>query len=252
MTGVVSLTLTVMTWLFVEDSPAKKGMAGIVEHTCNDMPVKRSIAGDLKVILREKHFWAIAIWFIMRGGALFGFFGLWAGPYLMDVYQLSKNTTGNILSMIAFAMIFLSPVIGHLSDKTLMSRKKVLVGTSVLNCLCWLVVLLFYKTLSIPALYVLFFLMGVTISSVGTIAIIATKELFPGEIAGTSMGTMNIFPFIGGIIFQPLMGYVLDSAGKTQGMYPPSAYRTIIWILFVTSLIALASIMRSKETMKKP
>ncbi|MBP6940455.1 MAG: MFS transporter [Syntrophorhabdaceae bacterium] len=251
-TGAVSLALTVMTWLFVEDSPAKKGMAGIVGHTYNDMPVKRSIVRDLKVIVREKHFWAIAIWFIMRGGALFGFFGLWAGPYLMDVYQLSKNTTGNILSMIAFAMIFLSPVIGHLSDKTLMSRKKVLVGTSVLNCLCWLVVLLFYKTLSIPALYVLFFLMGVTISSVGTIAIIATKELFPGEIAGTSMGTMNIFPFIGGIIFQPLMGYVLDSAGKTQGMYPPSAYRTIVWILFVTSLIALASIMRSKETMKQP
>lgn len=251
-TGIVSLVFTVMTWLVVEDRPAKKGLPSLVENTYNDIPAKRNILSDLKVVLWEKHFWAIAVWFIMRGGALFGFFGLWAGPYLMDVYRLSKNATGNILSMIAFAMIFLSPVIGHLSDKTLMSRKKVLVGTSVLNCLCFLVMLLFYKTLSVPALYILFFLMGVTISSVGTIAIITTKELFPGEIAGTSMGTMNIFPFIGGIIFQPLMGYVLDSAGKTQGMYPPSAYRTIIWILFITSLIALASIMRSKETMKQP
>jgi sugar phosphate permease len=251
-TGVMSAVLTVMTWLVVEDRPAKKGLPGIVEHTHKGMPAQRNIVSDLKIVLQDKYFWCIAIWFIMRGAALFGFFGLWAGPYLMDVYQLSKNSTGSILSMIAFAMIFLSPVIGHLSDKTLMSRKKVLVGTSVLNCVCWLVMLLFYRTLPVPALYVLFFLMGVTVSSVGTIAIITTKELFPGEIAGTSMGTMNIFPFIGGIIFQPLMGYVLDSAGKTQGIYPPSAYRTIIWILFVTSLIALASIMRSKETLKQP
>ena len=250
-TGAVSIVFTVMTWRVVEDRPAKKGLPGLVEHAGNGIPVKRNVPGDLKVILQDRHFWSIATWFIVRGGALFGFFGLWAGPYLMDVYQLSKSSTGNILSMVAFAMIFLSPVIGHLSDKTLTSRKKVLVGTSILNSICWLIMLLFYKTLPVPALYVLFFLMGVTISSVGTIAIIATKELFPAEISGTSMGTMNIFPFIGGIIFQPLMGYVLDSAGKTQGMYPPSAYRMIIWLLFITSLIALASITRSKETLKK-
>jgi len=63
--------------------------------------------------------------------------------------------------------------------------------------------------------------MGTTISSVGTIAIVATKELFPPEIAGTSMGTMNVFSFIGGIIFQPLIGYILDKTGKIQGVYPP-------------------------------
>ncbi|OPY78844.1 MAG: putative sulfoacetate transporter SauU [Syntrophorhabdus sp. PtaU1.Bin058] len=250
-TGAVSVVFTVMTWLVVEDRPAKKGLPGIVEHAGNGIPAKRNVSDDLKIILRDRCFWSIAVWFIVRGGALFGFFGLWAGPYLTDVYHLSKNSTGNILSMIAFAMIFLSPVIGHLSDKILMSRKKVLVGTSILNSICWLVMLLFYRTLPIPSLYVLFFLMGITISAVGTIAIIAAKELFPVEISGTSMGTMNLFPFIGGIIFQPLMGYMLDSAGKTQGMYPASAYRMIIWLLFITSLIALASIICSRETMKR-
>lgn len=93
--------------------------------------------------------------------------------------------------------------------------------------------------------------MGTTISSVGTIAIVATKELFPPEIAGTSMGTMNVFSFIGGIIFQPLIGYILDKTGKIQGVYPPSAYKSMIWLLFVISLLALISIMFSKETIKK-
>ena len=248
--GILSLVLSVVTWLAVADSPGKKGFAEIAEktpyHTENG-----GIVNDIKIIFKEKHFWAIAIWFLFRGGALFGFFGLWAGPYLVDMYKLSKQTTGNILAMVAFAMIFLSPLLGHLSDKTLMSRKKVLVSASVLNSLCWLTMLIFYDKLSIPALYLLFFIMGMTISSVGTIAIVTTKELFPPEIAGTAMGSVNVFPFIGGIIFQPLIGYILDRGGKIQDMYASSAYRSMIWLLFITSIIALISIMFSKETLKK-
>lgn len=248
--GILSLVLSVITWFVVADSPGNKGLPEIVEkipyHAKNNGTIN-----NIKIILKEKHFWAIAIWLLFRGGALFGFFGLWAGPYLIDMYKLSKQTTGNILAMIAFAMIFLSPILGHLSDKTLMSRKKVLVSASILNSLCWLAMLIFYDRLSIPALYIVFFIMGVTISSVGMIAILTTKELFPQEIAGTAMGSVNVFPFIGGIIFQPLIGYILDRGGKFQGMYAPSAYRSIIWLLFVTSIIALISIMFSKETFKK-
>ena len=251
--GIFSLIPVIFTSLFVADTPEKKGLPNILtEPIVYSDKTNKNVINDLRHILKEKHFWAIAIWFIFRGGALFGFFGLWAGPYLIDVYKLSKQAAGNILSMIAFAMIFLSPVLGHFSDKTLMSRKKVLVGTSILNSICWLFMLIYYNSLSISLLYLVFFVMGITISSVGTIAMVAVKELFPTEIAGTSMGTMNIFPFIGGIIFQPLMGYVLDRAGKIQGMYQPSAYKLMLWIFFITSLLSLVSIMFSRETFKKP
>jgi len=249
--GVFSLIPAVCSWFILADTPAKKGLPNIAEMPGVSKNTNMNIIKDLKMILREKHFWAIAIWFIFRGGALFGFFGLWAGPYLIETYRLSKYSAGNILSMIAFAMILLSPVLGHMSDKTLSSRKKVLVWTSVPNSICWLVMLVFFEQLSTAWLYVIFFIMGITISSVGTIAIVATKELFPPEIAGTSMGTMNVFPFIGGIIFQPLIGYMLDKTGKIQGVYPPSAYKSMIWLLFVISILALISIMFSKETIKR-
>jgi MFS family permease len=109
---------------------------------------------------------------------------------------------------------------------------------------------LYYDRFSIFGLYVMFFLMGVTVSSVGTIAMIATKEYFPTHVAGTAMGTLNIFPFIGGLLFQPLLGFVLDSVGKINGYYLPSGYRSVVLLLFITSLLALISIMFSKETMK--
>jgi sugar phosphate permease len=249
--GVISLLIVLFIRLIVEDTPGKKDTGDIVWNANRRVSVKRNTIEDLKIILRDKSFWAIAIWFVMRGGALFGFFGLWAGPYLMDVYKLSGAAAGNILSMVAFAIISISPVMGYISDKTLGSRKKVLVWTSILNVLCWLIMLVFFKNISVPALYAIFFLMGITISSVGTIAIVTAKELFPHEMAGTSMGATNLFPFVGAVIFQPLMGYVLDKGGKTGGMYAPASYKTLLWTLFITSVIALVSIMQCRETFKK-
>jgi len=249
--GFLSIIVVFFIWRFVEDSPEKKGLPPIVEVGEAVFQSRRNVLQDLRVILRDRSFWSIAIWFIMRGGALFGFFGLWAGPFLTDVYGLSKSTAGSILSMIAFAMIFVSPIIGHLSDKTLKSRKKILVWSSALNVLCFACALYFFERLGVVSLYVLFFFMGITISSVGVLAIVTIKELFPAEIAGTSMGTVNLFPFIGAIIFQPLMGYVLDRAGNTAGSYPLFAYRQMLWIYFVISIVALVSVTQCKETFKK-
>lgn len=249
--GVVSLLIVFFIWWVVEDTPVKKSSDGIGGQPDGLVSAKRNIVEDLKIIFKNKSFWAVAIWFIMRGGALFGFFGLWAGPYLIDVYKLSAGVAGSILSMVAFAIISVSPVMGYISDKTLGSRKKVLVGTSVLNVLCWLFMLVFFESLSVAALCVLFFFMGITISSVGTIAIVTAKELFPHEMAGTSMGATNLFPFVGAVIFQPSMGYVLDKGGKIGGMYAPASYKILLWVLFITSIIALISIMQCRETFKK-
>ncbi|MGB4224530.1 MAG: MFS transporter [Syntrophorhabdus sp.] len=249
--GLATIILSILTWFIVADNPAQKRFSSETKE--RDIPEERhnNLLVNLSVVLKEKYFWPIAIWFIFRGGALFGFFGLWAGPYLIDIYGFSKQIAGNILSMVAFAMIFVSPVMGHLSDKTFMSRKKILVSTSLLNCVCWLIFVLYQEHLTLIVIYINFFLMGITVSSVGTIAIVATRELFPLRIAGTAMGMMNVFPFIGGVLFQPLLGYILDRAGKIHGTYTPSAYRLIIWILFITSVLALISIMFSKETYKK-
>jgi len=246
--GCASLVVIFFIWRFIEDSPEAKGLPPVVEAGEAAFSGKRNILDDMTIVLKNKYFWSIAVWFIMRGGALFGFFGLWAGPFLKDVYGLSKSTAGGILSMIAVAMIFVSPVIGHLSDKTLKSRKKILVWSSLLNVLCFASVLYFFERLGIISLYILFFLMGITISSVGTVAIVTAKELFPDEIAGTSMGMINLFPFIGAIIFQPLMGFVLDRAGMTQGAYPLFAYRQMLWIYFITSVFAFLCILKCKET----
>lgn len=248
--GLIMIALTLLTWLLVVDSPEKKGIHNVQEQKV--IPIsKRKLIDDIQLVFREKYFWPLAIWFFFRVAILFSFFGLWAGPYLMDTYKLSKIETGNILLMVPLAIIVGSPFLGYLSDKILVSRKQVIVGSSVVHSLCWLILLVFHGSLSIPALYLLFFITGAASSAPGSVGFTATKELFSATIAGTSIGAANLFSFLGGMIFQPVIGYVLDKAGKVQGVYPPSAYKLAFWIFFITSLMSLLGALLSKETISR-
>jgi len=86
-------------------------------------------------------------------------------------------------------------------------------------------------------------------SAIVVIGFTTTKELFPVEIAGTSVGTVNLFPFLGGAIMQPALGWVLEQYPKTaSGAYSLQGYQALLLTLFAASLIATASTFFMKET----
>ena len=249
--GIITILLTVVTWLVVVDRPEERGFPAIIEAGTTRPTNIRDIGRDIAMVLREKHFWPIAIWFFFIGTSIFGFFQLWAGPYLMDTYRLSKPAAGNILTMIYFSMIFGGPLLGHFSDNILVSRKKVLIGCAIIHVICWLLMYMYYQSLPILLLYVIFFFMGLAESGIAPVGYAATKELFPAGMAGTSIGTVNLFPFLGGVIFQPGIGLILDRVGKVGAIYPPYAYKIVILIFFIISLLGLVCLLFSKETIRK-
>ncbi len=53
---------------------------------------------------------------------------------------------------------------------------------------------------------------------------ISIKKYFPLEIAGTATGMINIFPFAGAALGQPLMGSYLDHFGGSGDHYCVDAY----------------------------
>jgi len=124
--GLVSLALALLTYLIVRDSPAQLGVPGIRKAesvvSSSSGEQKLPLLQGMKMVLSEKKFWPLAVWFFCTGGILFGFGGLWAGPYLMQVYTFSKAQTGNILMMIAVGMIVGSPMLSYLSEKILESQ----------------------------------------------------------------------------------------------------------------------------------
>jgi MFS family permease len=167
----------------------------------------------------------------------------------MQVYGLTKAEAGYILNMLSVGMIIGSPLLSVLSDRVLTRRKTVLVGSTMVTVAVTAILTFFTTNLNRPMLYLLCLLIGIFTSAIVNIAFTSAKELFPQEIAGTSTGTVNIFPFAGGAVFQPLLGRVLEKGSKAGKAFTPQAYRAAFGCLFVAAVVALIAALFMKETL---
>ena len=177
--GCITAVLSVLTWFWVADKPQDKGYAPVLEHRPRaDSEKPPHMLDGLLRVLKTREFWPIAGWFFFFGGMLFGFCGLWAGPYLMDSYAFSKTEAGNILAMIALGTIVGSPLLGNLSDRVAIGRKKVMICSATILMLEWIVLFTFREALPEPFLYPLFFFLGVFGNAIGVVGFAAAKIFF--------------------------------------------------------------------------
>ena len=100
-------------------------------------------------------------------------------------------------------------------------------------------------------MYGLFFVLSVFSSAIVVIGFSMNKELFPIEITGTATGLVNIFPFAGGAVLQPVVGHILEQYGKVDGAFTVAGYRAGFQALFLAAFIAVLAAVLSKETMTK-
>ncbi len=252
--GILTFFIAIFAWLLVRDQPRdiqKKGMDSAIDPAEDLSPSfeKSSLLGGAWQVISERNFWPLAIWFFLNCGILFGFGGLWSGPYLMHVIGMSRAEAGSILSMIAWGMIFGSPLLGALSDRILKSRKKLFILCSSVSSLLFALLFFFPDGLSRISLYCVFFLFSVSSSAIVAIGFTSAKELFPVEIAGTSVGAVNLFPFLGGAVFMPLLGKILDAYPKNAtGGHSQEGYSALLFFLFISALAALLASFFIKET----
>ncbi len=254
--GGFTFLLVGLVWILVRDRPQDKGWPAIADlsgKTGHGPPSAETIPllTGMRQVLSSRYFWPLAIWYFFDCGIFFGFGGLWGGPYLMHVHGLTREETGAVLSMIAWGMIIGSPFLGVISDRFLKSRKKPIIG-----CTTVLVVemgLLYLYPFGLPRyiLYGVFVLFSICASAIVAIGFTTVKELFPVEIAGTSVGTVNLFPFLGGAIYMPMLGKILDAYPRdAAGAYALEGYSTMLLVLLVSSGVALGCALIMKETYK--
>ena len=112
------------------------------------------------------------------------------------------------------------------------------------DVLSWLV-----SSMALPLLYLLFFCFFLVSGSVGPVIAAVSKELFPIAISGTSVGTVNLFPFIGAAFFQVTIGAVLTAGSHAQGQYALVSFRYMFLICLAGALLSLVASFFMKETL---
>jgi MFS family permease len=246
--GGVTLIMAVLVFAFVRNRPSDMGLSPIGEGLQTEEEGIGLMRG-MKMVVTSGRFWPVSIWAFCVIGISFAVGGLWGGPYLMQVYGLSKTASGGVLSTFALSLIFGSPALGWLGNR--FGRKPALIGCSVIMLAVCGLMCLYVDSMSLPVLYILFFLLFFTGGPSGPIVATVAKELFPIAISGTSVGTVNLFPFAGGAFFQILVGAVLTANSLGEAQYAVSGFRYMFMICLGGAFISLVAAIFMKETLHK-
>ena len=248
--GILTLALGALVWAFVRDRPADMGWPSPSDTSGPAGEPVRLMQG-VKMVLTYPRFWVLACWFFFSYAIFFSVIGLWGGPFLIQIYDLSKTKAGHILSMSAIGMIVGSPILSYLSNNLFKARKPILIIASIVNLIIIGSLFFFTRDIPIPLLYLICLGIGIFLGAVTTIGFTTNKELFPVAIAGTATGLINIFPFLGGAIFQIVLGAVLDSQGLTpSGGFTLEGFRYAFLVLFLCASVACISSFLIQETLK--
>jgi sugar phosphate permease len=250
--GVFTLVLSILIWVFVRDRPQDKGWPSPRGTQKSGNAPSIRLAEGIKMVISNAAFWPLATWFFFDCAVFFSFGGLWGGPYLMQVYGLTKAQAGQILSMLAIGMIFGSPFLSFLSNNIFRARKPVVVLSAAILLVLTAILAFYTERIPTTGLYLLCFGLGVFSSAIVVIGFTTTKELFPVQMAGTATGLVNLFPFAGGAVFQPLLGHILEKSGRLAGgAFTLQGYKSAFLILFFCGIVALIASFFLRETMRR-
>jgi len=248
--GVFTLLLAVLVYSFVRNRPSDMGWPSPAKQAATAELEKIGLMQGVRRVLTCAGFWPVACWFFFELAIFFTFGGLWGGPFLAHVYGMERAQAARILSMLAIGMIIGSPCLSYASNNILKGRKPVIILSSVMTLVLTGFLAFYTDRFSIFGLYLLCLGFGIFTSAIVVIAFTNNKELFPVQMAGTATGLINLFPFAGGAVFQPLLGGILEHYGRVGDRFTLQGYQSAFLVLFFCALIALVASFFLKETLE--
>lgn len=149
---------------------------------------------------------------------------LWGKSYLEHAHFLSKIEAARTISALFLGWAVGAPLAGYISDWS-GRRVLALVVGAFLSLIC-ISVVLYYPGLSYTSLNVWLFLYGV-FSGTEIIVFIMAKENTGASLSGTVFAATNMIVTLGGVVFQPLVGKLLDTFGQHQMIGGEHLYRAV-------------------------
>ena len=166
--------------------------------------------------------------------------GVWAGPYLHDVYKLDGVERGNVLLAMGMAQILGILAYGPM-DRLLRSRKKVVLGGVVLS----VALLATLAALPRPPLGLAVTLLTAFcfFCAFGTVIVAQGRALFPDRLAGRGVTTVNMAQCLGLAVLPAGMGYVIEGFGNSE-----LAYRLAFAALAAGLVLGASVYLRSRDS----
>lgn len=199
--AILGLVLTFFLWTMIRDSPNhKKTMPTATIHS-------KELILKLGQALKNPQIWMIGLIGFLLYLSLSAFGEMWGIPYLVQGREWTKFQAANINSLIFLGWAVGGPIWGWLSEFIEQRRTLIIIGSlgSIVN----IVAILYLPHLSLFTTGLLFFIFGL-FTSVQVIIFAIARDTGSIHMTGTTVALINMLVMLGGNIFQPVVGKLLD------------------------------------------
>ena len=236
--GIVQGIVTLLVFVKVQDKPDTSQARIDAEE-----PAKTGMMAAWGEIFGTRDFWLLgAISFAWYGNYL-ALQALWGGPYLMEVLHLTRAATGSMLMFTSFGFIVGSSFVDTVARRVFHSYKKTLLAGQLLLLLLMTAFLGWAEVIPQPLLAVVFFVIGLAVSS-GVMIYPIIRSMFRVEIVGTALTSLNFYVLMGAAVTQQIMGIIVGSYGGRADSISSVALHGAF--LFPVAALVLALILYSR------
>jgi sugar phosphate permease len=250
--GAVGLLIAVVVWAITREQRIQP--TSLANSNTSGIEAQISIFTSMATIFKKPQTYLFGLYGGLMYVPLSGFADLWGVPYISNLYDVDHMVAAGSVSLFYVGVGAGSPLACWISDR-LQSHKNVMIMGGV--CLAFTFGAIIYVP-HIPFMftYVLFFLGGVFASS-QFLAFASICEINTSNVSATASGIHNMMCMISGIIFQPVIGKLLElhweGALQDSGspLYTQADYVFALSIIPICVVIATLLGFWMKETYRK-
>ena len=244
---IIGAILIPIIFIFVHDTPNAK-------HSTRLDLTFRETFGGLKQIIKNPQMWICGIIASTMFLSLSAFAELWGIEFLQTAYTLEEKQASYASAAVFLGWLVAGPFVGWISDR-IKSRKKPLLIGGIFSAICIALVILRPFEISFTMLCILLFLYG-CFSSAEIVCFAIAKEISSSQFTATALAFNNFLIMLGGLICQPLIGFLLDLTwdGKILDgvrIYAASDYQMVFLLIPICLVVSIFLNFKLKESLQK-
>lgn len=232
----LGFVLTAIAWLIIRDTPPPALEKEVLKsHGDSHRHVPTgTLLGSVKEVLRKPQSWLIAFYGFLMYIPLSAFTDIWGPPFLMAQYNLDKTTAGTINSAIYIGLGIGSPAFSFLCNK--LKAYKPAVFISAFASLVLFSIVFYMPLMPLWLLTSCLILAGFALGG-QFLAFSMASAINPLSATGTAGGFQNMICMLSGVLFQPLLGWMLDYSWKGDFVNGVRAYTASEYIFAFTPIV---------------
>lgn len=195
----IGLGLALLCWFVIKER----------QRHCDPVDEKERshFLSDLFHVMGQTNIWIYAVFGGLMYVPISAFCELWAVPFLIKKYGIANDVASFANVMLYLGMAVGSPIAAKLSDH--LGNRIAVMSLSALLTTCAFLGVLYIPNLPLNAMFTVLLIAGI-FNGGQILSFACVKDAIPNSMSGTAMGFTNAVVMMSGIIFQPLLGMILD------------------------------------------